>query len=74
MATACSVALLRVQATGMVPDTEDTREGVLRGLLLIGDLNVDPSGWRLPWPIPPIGFGNAAHLANIADANSQDGS
>ncbi|CAL8472166.1 g11708 [Coccomyxa elongata] len=59
------------KATGMVPDTEDAREGVLRGLLLIGDLNIDPSGRRLPWPIPPIGFGNAAHLANIADGSSE---
>ena len=56
----------------MVPDTEDSREGVLRGLLLIGDLNMDPNGRRLPWPIPPIGFGNAAHLANIADGKSEE--
>lgn len=55
------------QAVGAVPNTEDWREGVLRGVLLIGDLKVDPQGRRLPWPIPPIGFGNAAHLANIAE-------
>ena len=53
-----------VQATGRVPDSDTMREGALRGLLLVGDLNLDPSGRKLPWPLPSIGFGNAAHLAN----------
>lgn len=52
------------QATGRVPDSDNMREGTLRGLLLVGDLNLDPSGRKLPWPLPSIGFGNAAHLAN----------
>ncbi len=50
---------------GEVPDDDERKEGVLSGLLLIGDLKIDPHGRRLPWPMPPIGFGNAAHLANM---------
>ena len=54
------------QATGRVPDSDSMREGTLRGMLLVGDLNLDPSGSKLPWPLPSIGFGNAAHLADTS--------
>lgn len=55
-----------LQATGLAPDDGGGQESALRGLLLIGDLELDPQGRRLPWPLPPIGFGNAAHLATTA--------
>ena len=41
------------------------KKGFLSGLLLIGEVKMDPDGRRLPWPMPPIKFGNAAHLANL---------
>ena len=55
-----------VQATGEVPDGGSFSEGALRGLLLIGDFDLDREGRKLPWPLPAIGFGNAAHLAKLA--------
>ena len=55
----CALAL---QMAGMAPDGEE-EENTLKGLLLVGHLNIDPSGREMPWPLPAIGFGNGAHLA-----------
>ena len=55
----------------MVPDSSSFDEDALRGLLLIGDLDLDPAGKKLPWPLPSIGFGNASHLAkSVISSNS----
>lgn len=51
-----------LQATGAELDREDEGD-MLKGLLMVGHLNLDPEGRQLPWPIPAIGFGNGAHLA-----------
>jgi hypothetical protein len=65
---ACAIS---VQATGEVPDSDSfSGEGALRGLVLIGDVDLDREGARLPWPLPAMGFGNAAHLAKIAISSS----
>ena len=42
---------------------QDEDEKTLKGLLMVGHLDIDPSGKEMPWPIPAIGFGNGAHLA-----------
>ena len=52
---------LSMQAIGLARAEED--ENTLKGLLMIGHLDVDVEGKQLPWPMPTIGFGNGAHLA-----------
>lgn len=61
-----------MQATGASTQSREDNHR-LRGLLLIGQLDVDPKGRHLPLPVPNIGFGNAAHLskANICSNNSK---
>ena len=51
-----------LQVAGVTTD-QDEEEKTLKGLLMVGHLNIDPSGKEMPWPIPAIGFGNGAHLA-----------
>lgn len=53
--------ILSMQAIGMAREEED--ENALKGLLMIGHMDVDVEGKQLPWPMPTVGFGNAAHLA-----------
>ena len=52
-----------LQVTGEELDQGEEEKHRLQGLLLVGDLNIDPKGEEVPWPIPPIGFANGAHLA-----------
>ena len=42
---------------------QDEEKNTLKGLLLVGHLDVDPKGEEMPWPVPAIGLGNGAHLA-----------
>ena len=42
---------------------QDEEEKTLKGLLMVGHLDIDLRGEEMPWPIPAIGFGNGAHLA-----------
>ena len=41
----------------------DDEPDTLKGLLMIGHLDIDPQGKHLPWPITLIGLSNGAHLA-----------
>ena len=50
----------------MLPADIQDEDDSLKGLLLIGHLNIDPKGRELPSPLPAIGVGNAARLA-LAD-------
>ncbi len=45
------------------PFDRDYELETLKGLLMIGHLDIDPEGKHLPWPIPVNGLGNGAHLA-----------
>ena len=47
----------------MIRDHDDEAKKTLQGLLLVGNLNIDPKGDQAPWHIPTFGLGNAAHLA-----------
>ena len=50
----------------MIRDRDEEAEKTLEGLLLVGHLNIDPEGKQGPWhieDIPPVGYGNGAHLA-----------
>ena len=51
-----------MQLTGATLDRGYDQE-TIKGLLMIGHLDIDPQGKQLPWPIPAIGLGNGAHLA-----------
>ena len=50
-----------MQAIGLARAEED--ENTLKGLLMIGHLDIDVEGKQLPWPMPTVGFGNGAQLA-----------
>lgn len=54
----------RRAAAGKEQGAEDGKYESGRGVLLIGEIDVDTTGATLPLPLSPIGFGNGARLAD----------
>ena len=61
-----------MQVAGATVD-HDEEGGTMKGLLLVGHLNIDPKGEEMPLPFPAIGLGNGAHLAHAELRCSSDG-